>query len=129
MKNIIYYAHHIRKYNTEEERKEINIINNKFNNSLIINPNGWIAQENDEKSIMNQCFKFVELSDIIIFTSMNGIIGKGVYYEIKHALDNNKKLYYLNNGIFNTFTYDNFNNIEIIYSITNNNREFAIINE
>ena len=44
MKNIIYYHHHIWKYNTEEERKEINIINNKFNNSLIINPNGWISQ-------------------------------------------------------------------------------------
>ena len=34
----LYYAHHMFKYNTKEEKQEIELIEKKFPNFLIINP-------------------------------------------------------------------------------------------
>lgn len=125
--NIIYYAHHINKYNTDEEIKEIELIKNHFKDCFIINPNGWIAQDNDEKSIMNQCFHFIKHNcNMTIFSTIeNDIIGKGVYTEIKCTLDSDKTVYYLKDEIFNKFTYEDFNKIKIIYEETKSNRKYA----
>ena len=43
------------KYNTKEEKQEIELIEKKFPDFLIINPNGWIFQHNSEQAVMNQC--------------------------------------------------------------------------
>ena len=65
----LYYAHHIFKYNTKEEKQEIELIEKKFPNFLIINPNEWICQENAEQANMNQRYHFVKMSDILVFAS------------------------------------------------------------
>lgn len=131
MKNIksLYYAHHMFKYNTEEEKKELNLISEKFNNYYIINPNGFICQENDEKSIMNQCLHFVKNnSDILVFSTIEDqIMGKGVYDEIKCALQDNKTVYYLYKDNFSEFTKEYFDNILIIHNESGSNRYYGKI--
>ena len=57
---LIYYAHSMLIYNTEREREEIEDIKKGFIfydklQDRIINPNGWIYDNGDEKSIMEQC--------------------------------------------------------------------------
>ncbi len=89
----LYYAHHMFKYNTKEEKQEIELIEKKFPNFLIINPNEWICQDNSEQAIMNQCYHFVKMSDILVFSSLNTIIGRGVHEEVQLALEENKDVY------------------------------------
>lgn len=124
---IVYYAHHIQKYNTVEEIKEVEYIKSKFKNSTIINPNGWINQCGDEKYIMDQCLLLVKNSDILVFSTIeNNIIGKGVYDEIGCALRNDKKVYWLGDN-FVEYLEDDFNKIELIYNDTGSKRKYAII--
>lgn len=124
---IVYYAHHIWKYNTSEEIKEIESIESKFENSIIINPNGWINQCGNEKYIMNQCLLLVENSDILVFSTIeNNVVGKGVYDEIWCALKNNKKIYWLSDN-FIEYSIDDFNKIELIYGDTGSKRKYAKI--
>lgn len=125
---IIYYAHHMNKYNTQEELKEIKMINSLFKDSALINPNGWIYDCGNEEIIMNQCLKLVENSDVIVFSTIeNGIIGKGVYSEIKHALRCNKCVYLLQCNSVKLFNNKNFNELKIIYPETKSFRKYACI--
>ena len=122
---VIYYAHHMRKYNTQEEKEEVDIIENIFNSGIIINQNGWIYQCGNENYIMNQCLQLVKNSDILIFSTIeNRIIGKGVYTEIECALKNNKRVYFLKDKLIE-YTYSDFNKIELIYNKTKSYREYA----
>ena len=82
-------------YNTKIEKKEFDTIYDKFQNEniYIINPAIWIAQNMNGHDAMQQCFKFIDISACIVFTTLeDGIIGKGVYEEINYALENKKKI-------------------------------------
>lgn len=125
----LYYAHHMFKYNTDEEKQEIKLIEEKFPSFLIINPNGWICKNNSEQAIMNQCYHFVKMSDILVFSSLNTIIGRGVYEETKLALENNKDVYYLFNNNFYKITADTFLKVKIIYNKTKSFRKFASVSD
>ena len=78
----IYYAHHIWKYNTKIEEYELDLIKNTFKNAEIINPNGGLGYTEysglTEPEIMDICYKAVLSCDIIVFSSINGVIGAGV---------------------------------------------------
>ena len=117
------------KYNTKEEKQEIELIEKKFPNFLIINPNGWICQDNSEQAIMNQCYHFVKMSDILVFSSLNTIIGRGVYEEVQLALKKNKDVYYLLDDNFYKINLKDFLKVNIIYDKTNNFREYASIQD
>ena len=113
------------KYNTKEEKQEIELIEKKFPNFLIINPNEWIYQDNSEQAIMNQCYHFVKMSDILVFSSLNTIIGRGVCEEVQLALEENKDVYYLLDNNFYKINLKDFLKVNIIYNKTNNFREYA----
>ena len=121
----LYYAHHVFKYNTKEEKQEIELIEKKFPNFLIINPNEWICQDNSEQAIMNQCYHFVKMSDILVFSSLNTIIGRGVYEEVQLALEENKDVYYLLDNNFYKINLKDFLKVNIIYNETNDFRKYA----
>lgn len=123
--NKIYYAHHQWKYNTEEELKELEQIELQLD-GFIVNPNGWVYEVEDQSYCMGQCFHFVKICDTLVFSTIeNGIMGKGVYDEIKCALDNNKQVYYLNNGLLESFYYGDYDNIKIVVDETGTNRRYA----
>ena len=113
------------KYNTKEEKQEIELIEKKFPNFLIINPNEWICQDNSEQAIMNQCYHFVKMSDVLVFSSLNTIIGRGVYEEVQLALEKNKDVYYLLDNNFYKINLKDFLKVNIIYNKTNNLRKYA----
>ena len=121
----LYYAHHTFKYNTKEEKQEIELIEKKFPNFLIINPNGWIYQDNSEQAIMNPCYHFVKMSDILVFSSLNTIIGRGVHEEVQLALEENKDVYYLLDNNFYKINLKDFLKVNIIYNETNDFRKYA----
>lgn len=93
----IYYAHHQWKYNTAIEKYEIGLIQSVFGKDAdIINPARfpflWIETEED---MMRKCLDEVILSDILVFSSMDGVIGKGIYTEIETAADFGRDIYYI----------------------------------
>lgn len=92
----IYYAHHLWKYDTPIESYEIELIRKTFPEATIINPNSEIKQDLDEAAIMSGCIETVKRCDAVVFSSVSGVIGKGVFDEIASA----KEVYYIkNNGV------------------------------
>lgn len=92
----IYYAHSIFKYNTPIEEYEMSLIPGH-----IVNPNGAVDQTKNEKEIMQHCFRLIEKCDSLAFSSLEGVIGKGVADEVLYAFANNKAVYYIHNNKLN----------------------------
>lgn len=119
----IYYAHHIWKYDTEIETYELNLIVKNFSNAEIINPNRVVNQNRSETDIMSDCFNYVRNCDAIIFSSLSGIVCKGVVDEVTLAKNLNKKVYYIFNNSIKLVPYINF---EVIKN-SDSNRIYAIV--
>lgn len=100
MKPIIYYAHHLFKYNTKIEEYELNLIQKYIPQYKVLNPNGDIIHEdlNNETKIMNKCFEEVQRSSALVFSSISGVVGKGVYDEVNLAFSLGKPVYYIYNN-------------------------------
>jgi len=120
--NKIYYAHHLWKYNTPIEEYELMLIERYFPYHSIVNPNGRIEQNRDEEIIMKDCLNIIEECDIMIFSSINGVIGRGVYDEFKKASKLGLPIYYIMDDIlYDARSYD--------FKLMNseNNRLYAIV--
>ncbi len=81
----VYYAHSILIYNTKREKKELRFLRKKF--SSIFNPNTDIIWDDTTK--MEPYFRAVKNSDILVVSELKNHIGKGVFDEIKTALNSN----------------------------------------
>lgn len=119
----IYYAHHMWKYNTEIEKYEIDLIKTAFPSSTIINPNGSIEQDREESVIMKDCLLTIEDCDIIAFSSVSGVVGKGVTDEVNRAKELKKRVYFIHSNTLKEAEYCKFNVIEN----SNNNRLYATV--
>ena len=91
----IYYAHHQWKYETDIEQYELNLIAKNFPNASIFNPRTRIKPAETEEDIMKQCLDKVMAADVIIFSSVDGCVGKGVYTEVKKSEDAGKLVLYI----------------------------------
>lgn len=119
----IYYAHHLWKYDTEIEKYEIDIIKTTFPASTIINPNGVIEQQREETEIMKDCLLTVEDCDILVFSGVNGMVGKGVADEVNKAKELNKRIYLIQANTLKDAEYCKFKVIEN----SNSNRIYATV--
>lgn len=119
----IYYAHHLWKYGTEIEKYEIDLIKTMFPTSTIINPNGVIKQQREEPEIMKDCLLTVEECDIIVFSSINGMVGKGVVEEVNKAKETDKRIYYIQSNKLVETEYCRFN----VIKNSDSNRIYAIV--
>ena len=118
----IYYAHHQFKYGTKVEDYELNIIKVYHTSSdEIINPSEVINKHVTEANIMRQCVILVMDCDELIFSSMDGVIGIGVYTEVMTALALGKPVYY----IYQDHLTDKFQIKPNRYSVSD--RTFAIV--
>lgn len=109
----IYYAHHQWKYNTAIEKYELNLIRSVFGKDAdIVNPAQFPFLWNEtEEEIMRKCLDEVILSDILVFSSVDGVIGKGVHTEIITAFDFGRDVYYIDqNSITNNFEINTIKN-------------------
>lgn len=93
----IYYAHHQWKYGTQVEQYELDLIKRYFPNGMICNPaTDLIApKEYGEEAIMAECLALVHQSDILVFSSMDGVVGTGVYHEVEAAQRAGKLVLYI----------------------------------
>lgn len=119
----IYYAHHLWKYNTEIEKYEIDLIKTKFPASTVINPNGVIEQDREESEIMKDCLFTIEDCDMIAFSCVNGMVGKGVVDEVNKAKELKKRIYFIHDNSLKEAGYCKFKLIEN----SNTNRIYAIV--
>ena len=98
MSKRVYYAHHQWKYGTEIEKYELERIRDHFICDLcIFNPSTDMpAEAKTEDEIMAYCLnKVTNDTDVLIFTSMDGMIGIGVYKEVQAAIAAGVPVYYL----------------------------------
>lgn len=93
----IYYAHHQWKYGSQVEQYELDLIKRYFPNANICNPSTdfHFPKSATEESIMQHCLHTVRNSDILVFSSMDGVIGTGVYHEIEEAEKARKLVFYI----------------------------------
>lgn len=93
----IYYAHHQWKYNTPEETYELKLIRRYFPNAKIFNPATDLKHTtaDGEEAIMGECLETVRNSDILVFSSLDGCIGTGVFHEVIEAQRKGKLILYI----------------------------------
>ena len=127
-KKTIYYAHHLWKYDTEIEEFELDIIRKKLPNYEIINPNKYFdfSEDMTEEEIMNICLETVRDCEALVFSSLSGVIGRGVYSEVRCALVNNKEVYYLKQDKLIKIDYIEFGDIEEKFQ---SNRTFKVVKD
>lgn len=100
----IYYAHHIWKYNTLIEEYEMALIKDAIPNAEIINPNGAVEQNATTEKIMSDCFDWVDQCDAVVFSSISGVVGKGVVDEVTKAVRQQKPVYYIQDNAVSLIT-------------------------
>lgn len=118
----IYYAHHLWKYNTKIEEYELDVIKRYFPNAEIINPNGYIEQGREESVIMKDCLEVIENCNILIFSSVNGVVGRGVVDEFNKASKLRLPIYYIMDDILYDARPYSFK-----FTNSGNNRLYAIV--
>lgn len=93
----VYYAHHQWKYNTRVEEYELGVINRIYHNKAeIFNPSIDLKTDGlTEEEIMKECFRAIDNSKSVAFSSMDGVIGIGVYKEILYAREHSKPVVYI----------------------------------
>lgn len=119
----VYYAHHIWKYNTKIEQYELGLIQKYFPYAEIINPNNLVNQSQIEESIMADCFDYVRDCDVIVFSSLSGVVGKGVVDEVELGYSLHKAVFYIINNIIKAIPSVEFEKIED----SKNNRVYAVV--
>lgn len=118
----IYYAHHLWKYNTEIETYEIELIKDCFPSAEIINPNGYIAQDNPTEKIMSDCIEEIENCDALVFSTISGVVGKGLVREVRHAQLRKIPVWEITNNILIVA-----DNVEFIETNSGSNRTYATV--
>lgn len=99
----IYYAHHRWKYNTKVEDYEYELIKRYFPKARIFDPSVDLNTHGlTEPEIMDLCLKTVRNTDILVFSSMDGVIGTGVYHEVEEAQNTGKLVLYIFHNKLNT---------------------------
>lgn len=120
----IYYAHHQWKYGTQLEQYELDLIKRYFPDSVVFNPATELTTDPalGEEAIMKECLERVRNSDIVIFSSMDGVVGTGVYHEVQEARKNGKFVYYIyHDALFSTF------NVSMLDDIQGTDRVYALV--
>ena len=93
----IYYAHHRWKYGTQEEKYELELIRKYFPLARVFNPSTDLKSTaiDGEEVVMKECLETVDDSDILVFSSLDGCIGTGVYREVQEAKYKRKIIFYI----------------------------------
>lgn len=91
----IYYAHHVWKYGTPIEDYELECIKKKFDSAEIINPRTSLPQDRPESVILQSAYDTIKGCDALVFSTVSGMIGHGVFNEIAVAVNHGIPIYQL----------------------------------
>ena len=72
---------------------------------------------------MKDCLDYVSDCNILVFSSLSGVVGKGVVTEVKRALDLGKRVYYIKDNNLKLAKCPKFKEIGI------SNRVFAVVKD
>lgn len=89
----IYYAHHVWKYGTPIEDYEIDCIVNQFDDVEIINPRTTLQQNRPEHEILSAAYETITKCDALVFSTVSGMIGHGIFNEIAVAVNHGIPIY------------------------------------
>lgn len=87
----IYYAHHTWKYGTPIENYEMQVIRDCFeyeDGFEIVNPKDALPQDIPESEIMKKAYDMILDCETLVFSTVSGLIGQGVFNEVIFALNN-----------------------------------------
>lgn len=85
-----FYSHHFKIFNTEEEMKQYNWIQQNFN-GMVINPNTQLKEKNP--FILNQYWQTINLINFLVVSAYRKKIDRASYYEAKQCLLNRINVY------------------------------------
>lgn len=127
----IFYSHHCWKYGTKIEEWELSLIASAFStvdDLTIINPRISLPQDAPESVIMETAFETINTCDVLIFSTVSGMIGHGVFDEVLFALNHGIDVYEIVGNelraVDNVFEF--MNNIEK-FIFDGDNRKYAIM--
>jgi hypothetical protein len=100
----VYYSHSMKTYDQEQEKIELDFLQNKF--ERVFNPNKEITY--NRKKGLKPYLNAVKKSDIVVCSEFEGHIGKGVFREISIAFAYEIPVLYIKG------TYPNFELKEVI---------------
>ena len=86
----VYYAHAICLYDTEQEKQELALIRERFEDAEIVNP------ANHQDHSMDYYLRLVDSCHIIVFSRLLGEVTAGVGKEVNYALEKGKDVYMMN---------------------------------
>ena len=89
MQQRLYYAHSMKAYGSAKELKDLVNIKNQFPKAEIVNP------ANENSSDMQHYLNLVKSCDIFVMTEYSKYVGRGVYEEYVHALNERKEVWLL----------------------------------
>lgn len=119
----IYYAHHVWKYGTPIVDCEIECIKKQFENAEIINPRTSLPQDSSESEILRVAYNTVKNCDALVFSTVSGMIGHGVFNEIAVATNSGIDVYQLEGNV--CYKMKSVNLKDIIFQ--GNNRVYALL--
>ena len=111
----IYYAHHQWKYGTKVEQYELDLIKRYFPSASVFNPSTDLktSESDGEENIMLECFEVIRNSDMLVFSSMDGVVGTGVYHEVRYAQKLGKIVFYIfDNTLYSDFSITKFRKVD-----------------
>ena len=117
----VYYAHHIWKYGTPIEDYELDCIKKRFEDAEIINPRTNLPQELSESAILDAAYGMIKDCDALVFSTVSGMIGHGVFNEIAVAVNSGVTIYQLEGD--SCYKMDDIDLKEIIFR--GDNRVYA----
>jgi hypothetical protein len=85
-----FYSHHYKIFNTEEEKKQYNYIQQNFN-GMIINPNTQLKEKNP--FILNQYWQTIDIINFLVVSAYRKKLDRASYYEVKQCLFNRINVY------------------------------------
>lgn len=119
----VYYAHHVWKYGTSIEGYEIECIQKKFGAVEIINPRTFLSQDRPESVILQSAYNAIKDCDALVFSTVSGMIGHGIFNEITVAINSGIPIYQLEGNT--CYEINNMNLKDIIFD--GNNRVYALV--
>jgi hypothetical protein len=95
----VYYAHHMWKYYTKIEDYKVSLIKKCLGiKTNVFNPSVDLPQNRPYSEIMPMCFDVIKQCDGLVFSSVNGVVGKGVVSEVELAKSLKLPIYYIFNN-------------------------------
>ena len=112
-KKAAYYAHSMRKYNSEIEARELELIKSHFNGNVIC-PNNDLG----EMGSIEPYLRVVSLTSAVYATEYRDYVGSGVFDECTHAMSLNIPVYVVRLDKENNFHVLPLKSIERVYTLS-----------